>query len=198
MDIQVRFDDGTTEMIARDTPCVPYGNGPFDHIKPGTPGFLYSTTLANKAQGPTWHQRAWFRRGSDWHVGRMETVEEQIARLTAERDAERTRLAECQPQLADETTRANLAERNAMAWEGRAKAAEGALTTTDVDRVVALAAAKVRADAWKRMALALDAHRRPLPSGTWERCEAAAAALVAIGEPNILTDYDTAEWTRGS
>ena len=33
-------------------------------------------------------------------------------------------------------------------------------------------------------------------SAAWARY--AAAALVAIGEPNILTDYDTAEWTRGS
>ena len=154
MDIQVRFDDGTTEMVARDTPCVLYGHGPFDHIKPGTPGVLYSTTPANKAQGPTWRQRAWFRRGDDWRVGRMETTDEQIVRLTAERDAAEKRVAECQSRLADETTRANLAERNAMAWEGRAKAAERALTTTDADRVVAMAAAKVRADAAERRAKA--------------------------------------------
>lgn len=111
------------------------------------------------------------------------TIDGRPARVETTEDALRR-------QLADETTRANLAERSAMAWEGRAKAAERALTTTDADRVVAMAAAEVRANAWKRMALALEARRCSLPNGTWERCQSAAAALVAIGEPNILSaDY---------
>ena len=149
MDIQVRFDDGTTEMLDEHTVC------------------WVGQVITHTREDPIGQHRGatvWIP--SVVKRGRVETADEQIARLDAD-------VASLRRQLADETTRASIAERTTMAWEERA-------------------------EAWKRMAFALDARRRPLPSGTWERCEAAAAALVAIGEPNILTDYDTAEWTRGS
>jgi hypothetical protein len=149
MDIQVRFEDGTTEMRGEHTVC------------------WVDQVITQTREDPIGQHRGktvWIP--SAGRNGRVETADEQIARLDAD-------VASLRRQLADETTRASIAERTTMAWEERA-------------------------EAWKRMAFALDARRRPLPSGTWERCEAAAAALVAIGEPNILTDYDTAEWTRGS
>ena len=147
--IQVRFDDGTTEMLDEHTVC-----------------WVGLVATRTREEPIRQHRGATVWIPAAGRNGRVETADEQIARLDAD-------VASLRRQLADETTRASIAERTTMAWEERA-------------------------EAWKRMAFALDARRRPLPSGTWERCEAAAAALVAIGEPNILTDYDTAEWTRGS
>lgn len=130
MDIQVRFDDGTTRLFDGCTVC------------------WVGLVLTRAREEPIrQHRGATVWIPSAGRNGRAETADEQIERLD-------TDVASLRRQLADETTRANLAERNAMAWEGRAKAAERALTTTDADRVVAMAAAKVRADAAERRAKA--------------------------------------------
>ena len=74
MDIQVRFDDGTTEMLDEHTVCWV--------------GLVLTRTCEEPIRQ---HRGATVWIPAAGRNGRVETAEEQIARLTAERDAEKAR-----------------------------------------------------------------------------------------------------------
>ncbi len=121
MDIEVTFADGTKELRSAESPCYP------DHpLAPNIPAGFWPLTFATVGRlrgGVAW---LWRETGprvegvpltGEWVRGRVETQEEQIDRLTRERDAALDRIADLRRWATIERSTEETALRMAVAFD---------------------------------------------------------------------------------